>query len=185
MKAWALTWCQRLIDYVNDWESGGLIDLLRIGTLRINPEDRLSAAGCLKKGRDLSVLNFSIPDSGSATPTRQTVIKNGLGSDEGSSTMILSLPGSTGVDSDYDKDSKIGCCDSERSSTFTPSRADQVLRTSTNGNHQPIQPASFCTTRQGWPEVKTDTNLQLNNNPSTSPMGCAITGHELSNTNFC
>jgi serine/threonine protein kinase len=170
MKALILTWCQRIVDYVNSWESEGLIDLLKTGMLRINPKERLSATECLNKGRDLGIFYYNISDLGSATPTRETAIQSGVSSHDGSSTMILGLLWGTEANSNG-HNSKIGCSQLEQSSIFKPS--DQVPRTSTDDNHNHLQISGFRTSfGQVWPEVKADMDSHLSSNPSTFLMGC-------------
>lgn len=50
-----LAWCRRLVEYVEDWNSDRLIDLLTSGMLRMGAQQRLSAGACLTKGYRLGV----------------------------------------------------------------------------------------------------------------------------------
>ncbi|KAI9888435.1 MAG: hypothetical protein M1814_006940 [Vezdaea aestivalis] len=50
IKERALAWCRRLIEYANDWDSDRLMDLLVTAMLQMQPQERLSAEACLRKG---------------------------------------------------------------------------------------------------------------------------------------
>jgi len=57
MKKRGAAWCQCLVDEANDWDLDPLIDLLTVAMLRIDPEERLPAGQCLKKG---AIWSFSM-----------------------------------------------------------------------------------------------------------------------------
>lgn len=70
------SWCHRIVRFTKIWalnKSDGLTDLLAAGMLRIRSEERLSASECLKKGHDVGLFDDCTTDTGSVTPTQQTV----------------------------------------------------------------------------------------------------------------
>jgi serine/threonine protein kinase len=89
-KEWCLSWCQYIVEQVNDWEDPDrLIDLLK-GMLRIDPEKRHPADECLKKGYNLRLFyDDRTFDTGSATPTQQTAQQGDISDDDGATTIIL------------------------------------------------------------------------------------------------
>jgi hypothetical protein len=88
-RGWGLSWCRRIVDKANDWESDPLIDLLTVGILRIDPEQRLPAGECLKKGNELGLFNGHTFDTGSTTPKQQTDPQGEISDDDDSITIIL------------------------------------------------------------------------------------------------
>ena len=48
-------WCEMLVDQVNDWESGDLIDLLSNAMIVMDPKLRLSAQNCYVKASQLTI----------------------------------------------------------------------------------------------------------------------------------
>jgi hypothetical protein len=80
------------VDHVNYWalnESDGLIDLLAIGMLQIESEDRLPASEYVKKGHDMGLFDGYAIDTRGATLTQQTVLQDEISDDDGSPAIIL------------------------------------------------------------------------------------------------
>src|SRR5438045_4608114 len=90
MKEWIISWCQYIVEQVNDWEDlDRLIDLLK-AMLIIESEKRLPADEYLKKGYDLGLFyNGSIFDTGSATLTQWMAQQAEISDDDGATTIIL------------------------------------------------------------------------------------------------
>ncbi|KAI9772280.1 MAG: hypothetical protein M1840_001029 [Geoglossum simile] len=87
MKEWGLSWCSHIIKEVMDWESDPLIDLLRKGILKMDPNERLSAGQCLKEANDLRL--YDSDAFGSTTPIRQTTQQGEIIDDDNSTTIRL------------------------------------------------------------------------------------------------
>ncbi len=107
-----LAWCRHLVEYVNDWDSDLLIDLLTTGVLRIEPRERLSAGACLTKADDLGLFNDPSVGSGDATPTRMRVLASAVHNDEETPTVIAGTLWNAERESgnhDDDDDDYAGC----------------------------------------------------------------------------
>ena len=90
-KEWGLYWCQHIVFQAHDWDPEPLIDLLAIGMLRINPDEKLPAGECLRKGSDLGLFDDRAFDTVKATPTQQTDQQHLISDDDGSTTIILGV----------------------------------------------------------------------------------------------
>lgn len=62
------SWCQRLIDSAADWESDDLIDFLTQHMLRWDPQERMSAAECLRRAFEINLFSEPIAQTGGLTP---------------------------------------------------------------------------------------------------------------------
>lgn len=123
IKEWANSWCQRIVDQASYWLSfipDGLPNLLTMGMLRMEAEERFSAGECLKRGYHLGLFDRDPFDTVNATPTQQTVLQGGIGDDDdGSSTIILGVLWATEENSNYDYGGT-GCSGPEYASTLEP-----------------------------------------------------------------
>ena len=140
MEEWGLTWCRRIVDKANDWDSEDLIDLLVTGMLRLGPEERLSADACLAKGYELGLFHGHSHDSGTATPTQRTVLQGGTSDDDGSTTILLGALWDTEEGSKHSANNRTGCRNPDHTSGVLDSRS---LRGPSNGNDRSSQLGSF------------------------------------------
>jgi serine/threonine protein kinase len=101
-------WCNCIVDYANDWESDGLIDLLTTGMLRIDPDKRLSAGDCLEKAYSFGPFHDGPLNSGSATPTQQAVLGGAMRTHDDSATIILGRLWGRDEVSNHDKNNQTG-----------------------------------------------------------------------------
>jgi len=146
LEEWGLSWCRRVVDHANDWDSDDLIDLLTTGMLRMAPEERLSASACLKKGCDLRLFDGHSLDSGSATPTRQTVAQGENSDDDGSTTILLGALWDTDrASSNHDGDSRAGRCTPNHASGLLESCNLRAPSSPSNGDGHGSQLGSFGT----------------------------------------
>ncbi|KAI4228462.1 MAG: hypothetical protein L6R40_008127 [Gallowayella cf. fulva] len=110
MEEWGLTWCRRVVNAANDWESDDvLIDLLTTGMLRMRPEERLSTDACLARGYDLKLFHGHSHACGSATPrdtNKQRTLQDENNDDDGSTTILLRALWDTEKISKHDENSR-------------------------------------------------------------------------------
>ncbi|KAL8989984.1 MAG: hypothetical protein Q9177_001254 [Variospora cf. flavescens] len=119
MEEWGLTWCRRVVDEANDWDSDDLINLSATDMLRMRPEERLSADACLTEGYDLGLFHSPSRDSGSATPTQQKTLQGESSNGDGSTTVLLSTVWDTKEISKHDRNNRTGC--------YNPDHASGIL----------------------------------------------------------
>lgn len=165
IEEWALAWCRRIVDHANDWDSDGLIELLTIGMLRFNPEERLSAGACLKKGYDLALFKDHPLDSGSATSTRQTALQGEISDDDDSTTIVLGALWATEAISDHNNNGRIGCCSPGHASMLLKPCTTQALSASSNGDGRRPRRGGFETAPAQW-----DGNIQAPVDVPTCPL---------------
>ena len=118
MKERGLVWCRRLIEYANEWDSDRL-DLFVTAMLRMQPQGRLSASACLRKGYELGIFNESFTRSRHATPTQTKPPAGVVRHEEETPTVI--------VDALWDAGRVLGNYnyhdgDNDRARRFTPDR---------------------------------------------------------------
>lgn len=89
LKNRGLSWCNRTVDFVNGWDSEPLLDLLTTAMLKMEPNERLSAGQCLKKGYHLGLFDGHTFDSGNVTPTQQAALQHEISDGDDSTTIIL------------------------------------------------------------------------------------------------
>lgn len=65
-------WCELLVDQINDWENGDLIDLLSSAMIVMNPQLRLSARDCHMEASQLTIAS----QERCSTPTPASYIRN-------------------------------------------------------------------------------------------------------------
>ncbi|KAI9777434.1 MAG: hypothetical protein M1816_004724 [Peltula sp. TS41687] len=127
IKEWGLTWCHRIVNHLNNWESDDLAELLTIGMLQMKPEDRLSAVACVQKGYDLGLFDAHFIGSESTTPTRQTALQGGISDGDGDgSTTVTIIPGAlwgTEETSKYDDNAS----DNGRTRCYNPKQSSRDL----------------------------------------------------------
>lgn len=63
-----LSWCKHLIKALVDWNSDALINFLAAFMLKHDPQERLSAAACLKTGSEIGLFDGMFQETGNATP---------------------------------------------------------------------------------------------------------------------
>ena len=145
VQEWGVAWCRRVVDYANDWESGGLIDLLTTGMLRITPEKRLYASSCLTTGYHVGLFNGHFAGLGSATP-RQTALQGEIGDDDGSTTILVgALWDTVGESSYHDGNSQTGCNHPNRTFKALESRNLQAPSSPSDREGHDSQIGSFET----------------------------------------
>ena len=138
MKERGLAWCRSLVEYANDWDSDGLVDLLVTAMLRMEPQARLSADACLKKGHELGVFEKSSMSSGCATPTRTKPPASAVRNEEETPTIIegplwhARRVSANHDDDDGDDNDQMGRPASDRRSTTSMSRPLDVLGSHNN-----------------------------------------------------
>lgn len=140
-----LAWCQRVVDYANDWDSDDLIDLLATGMIRMRPEERLSAGACFTKGCDLGLFDGHSRDSGCVTPTRRTALQGGINDDDGSTTILLGALWGMEESSNHGGNSQTGHCTLEHNCGVLESRNLRVSSSPSNGDDHGSQLGSFAT----------------------------------------
>ncbi|KAL8900705.1 MAG: hypothetical protein Q9207_005572 [Kuettlingeria erythrocarpa] len=116
MEEWGLDWCRRVVDEANDWDSDGLMNLLKNGMLQMSPEERLSADACLAEGYRLGVFHGHSRDSGSATPTQQKTLQGESNNDDGSTIIHLGALSDTEEISKHDGNNRTGCYNPDHTS---------------------------------------------------------------------
>ena len=152
LKKQGLSWCSRIVDYVNGWDSEPLLDLLATAMLKMEPDERLSAGQCLEKGHHLGLFNGHTFNSGSVTPTPQTALQGEISDDEGSTTIILGALWGTSEISNYEDNGRTACYGPEHTSGFLNT---QVPSAPSYGDGCSPRFGSFGTAFQQW-----DGNIQ-------------------------
>jgi hypothetical protein len=71
-----VSWCQRPIEAAADWHSAVLIDFLSEFMLIWNPQERLSAAACLKKATELGLFHGMYLNLGTLTPALGRILSS-------------------------------------------------------------------------------------------------------------
>lgn len=140
---WGLTWCRRVVDEANDWDSDDLIDLLTIGMLRMKPEERFSADACLAEGYDLGLFHGHSHTCGSATPTQQRTLQGENNDDDGSTSILLGALWDPEESSKHDGNNRTGCRNPDHTSGILESCSFRGTGSPNDGNSRGSQLGNF------------------------------------------
>ncbi|WEW61592.1 hypothetical protein PRK78_007083 [Emydomyces testavorans] len=106
IRACGRTWCERIVKYSDSLASDTLINFITAGMLRLEPDKRLSADACLEKGYSLGLFCDDAVNSGSATPTQQTVLDGGVENNDASRITVLHRPWNESSNFNFDENSQ-------------------------------------------------------------------------------
>ena len=85
----AHTWCEQLVDEVNQAYSHPLKYLLSAHLIRMEASQRHSAGQCLEKASAMKLFDNLISDSGNIPANQQTAVNNIMSDNDSSTTIIL------------------------------------------------------------------------------------------------